>query len=211
MIATAFRETALALSKALAEAAIDHAGFEPPLAVCELRKCRATCCHDGVILSKEEAEVLGHEEEGIIELPDGRFKTATVSADSLELADGFPAQFPKTRCVFLDQEHRCKWQLKAVEEGKHPWYYKPISCWMHPLLLKRESGRPILTIVSREEDSAGFASFTPCGKAGLGAAPAREALEMELKMLGEISGRDFYRELNAPPGFSSLANESTSG
>ncbi|MFT6862324.1 MAG: hypothetical protein ACJAVK_000882 [Akkermansiaceae bacterium] len=210
MTATVFRETALALSSALVEAAVDHAAFEVPLAICQLNKCRATCCHDGVILSKEEAQVLGQEGEGIIELPDGRFKTATVNAHSRKLADDFPAHFPKTRCLFLDHEHRCQWQLKAVEEGKHPWYYKPTSCWLHPLLLKRGSDRPVLTIVSREGDVAGFASFTSCGKAALGAPPAREALAMELKMLGEISGRDFYRELNAPPGFSSPANEMTS-
>jgi len=211
MTATVFKETALALSCDLVEAAVDHAAFEVPLAICQLNKCRATCCHDGVILSKEEAQVLGQEGEGIIELSDGRFKTATVSAHSWELADDFAAHFPKTRCLFLDHEHRCQWQLKAVEEGKHPWYYKPTSCWLHPLLLKRESDRPVLTIVSRERDVAGFASFTSCGKAALGAPPAREALAMELKMLGEISGRDFYRELNAPPGFSSPANEMTSG
>jgi hypothetical protein len=29
-------------------------------------------------------------------------------------------------------------------------------------------------------------------------------LAMELRMLGDLSGRDFYGELNAPPGFSSL-------
>ena len=211
MTTTAFRETALSLSRALGEAAVDHTAFEVPLAVCQLSKCRATCCHDGVILSEEEAKVLGKEGEGIIELADGRFKTEAVTADSSELADDFPSQFPKTRCVFLDQKHRCKWQLKAVEEGKHPWYYKPTSCWMHPLLLKREGDRPILTIVSREKDAAGFASFTPCGKAAAGALPAREALGMELEMLGEISGRNFYRELNAPPGFSSFAKETSSG
>lgn len=211
MNTTAFPETALALAQSLAEAAVDHGAFETPLAVCQLNKCRATCCHDGVILSDEEAGILAQKGRGIVELSDGRFKTATVSADSSELAEDFPAHFPKTRCVFLDEEHRCQWQLKAVSEGKHPWYYKPTSCWLHPLLLKRENDRPLLTILTRDRDQAQFASFTPCGKAAEDAAPAREALGMELKMLGEISGRDFYRELNAPPGFSCLANEITSG
>ena len=211
MTATAFRETAVSLSVALIEAAVDHEEFEMPLAVCQLTKCRATCCHDGVILSEEEARVLGGEGEDILRLSDGRLKTRAVDASEPELAEDFPDHFPRTRCVFLDSEHRCKWQLKAVEEGKHPWYYKPISCWMHPLLLAQKDGRPILTIVSPENDTVGFASATPCGKVSAGAEPARKALGMELKMLSEVSGRDFYRELNAPPGFSSFANESTSG
>lgn len=210
MTTTAFRETARTLSRALGEAAIDHAAFEAPLAVCQLNKCRATCCHDGVILSDEEARFL-EGEGGVMKLPDGRFKTRTMDADSSQLAENFPAHFPKTRCVFLDDEHRCTLQLRAVEEGKHPWYYKPTSCWLHPLLLQKREGRPVLTIVAREDDKAGFASFTPCGQAVAHASPAREVLGMELKMLREISGRDFYGELNAPPGFSSRANKMTSG
>jgi hypothetical protein len=98
-----------------------------------------------------------------------------------------------------------------VEEGRHPWFYKPTSCWMHPLILRSEGGRPVLTLLTREQDEAAFATFTPCGKSEKTASPARESLKMELEMLGAISGRDFYGELNAPPGFSSEANEITSG
>lgn len=199
------------MALSLAEAAVDHGRFELPLPVCELAKCRATCCHDGVILSPEEAEILQRDGEGIIRLEDGRFKTETVEASAEQLAEDFPDHFPKTRCVFLDDQHRCLWQIRAMEEGKHPWFYKPTSCWMHPLILKNEGGRPLLTLLSRGQDDAGFASFTPCGRSKSTAAPARESLKMELEMLGAISGRDFYRELNAPPGFSPEANEMTSG
>lgn len=204
---TIFQETVRELAGQLAEAAVDHEAFERPLPVCELSRCRATCCHDGVILSKEEADVLVGlgGEEGVVELEDGRRKTRTIVAKEEELAEDFPSHFPKTRCVFLDAKHRCKWQLRAVAEGKYPWYYKPTSCWLHPVLLGMRDGRPFLTIRSREEDDAGFASQTPCGRATAGAASAREALAMELKMLGDLSGRDFYGELNAPPGFSSRA------
>ena len=154
-----------------------------------------------MILSSEEAEVLGRDSEGIIELGDGRLKTETVVVPSDRLADDFPGHFPKTRCIFLDEKHRCLWQLRGVKEGKHPWFYKPTSCWMHPLTLKAEAGRPLLTLLSRSEDEAGFATFTQCGRSKVGAPPARESLKMELEMLGLISGRNFHGELNGPPGF----------
>ena len=79
---TIFHETVKGLALALTEAAVDHHAFEKPLPVCELARCRATCCHDGVILSSEEAEVLGRDSEGIIELGDGRLKTETVVVPS---------------------------------------------------------------------------------------------------------------------------------
>lgn len=208
---TIFRETVKGLASSLAEAAVDHRAFEMPLPVCELAKCRATCCHDGVILSPEEAEVLSRESEGVIELEDGRFKTEIVAASSDRLAENFPDHFPKTHCVFLDEQHRCLWQLRAIKEGKHPWFYKPTSCWMHPLILRNEAGRPLLTLLSRDQDKAGFATFTPCGRSEASAPPARESLKMELEMIGAISGRKFYSELNGPPGFSSEANDITSG
>lgn len=192
---------------------MDHEAFEQPLPVCDLTKCRATCCHDGVILSEEEADILSKlgGGEGIELMQNGRNKTRTVPAGSDQVALDFPAHFQKTRCVFLDDQHRCSWQLKAVEEKKHPWYYKPSSCWLHPLLISRKDGRPFLTLLSRANDDQAFATHTPCGKYQQGAPPARESLAMELRMLGDLSGRDFYGELNAPSGFSSRANENTSG
>lgn len=195
MIPRAFPNSIAQLARQLQEAAVDHEVFEMPLPLCQLHECKATCCHDGVVISDEEAEVLGEE---IVTLPDGRKKTRTVEASIDQRADDFPAHFPKTRCVFLDDQHRCEWQLKSVAEGKHPWFYKPISCWMHPLLVSERDGRPLLTLRHPEKDEANFATHTPCGKLTEGADPARVTLKMELEMLTEISGRDFVRELNAP-------------
>lgn len=201
---TIFKETARALARQLAEAAVDHRAFEKALPVCELTKCRATCCHDGVILSQEEADVLQEldDKDGIEIRKNGKIGTKTVKARNEELGLKYPEHFAKTRCVFLDEQHRCEWQLRALSEGRHPWFYKPFSCWLHPLLIEQREGRPLLTIRSREDDQAAFASHTPCGQSTEGAPPARESLAMELEMLGELSARDFYTELNAPPGFS---------
>ena len=195
MTVSAFPRSIQTLARQLQEAAVDHEAFEIPLPLCHLQECRATCCHDGVMVSDEEAEVLGR---GVIELADGRKKTETIPASGEQLAENFPNHFSKTRCVFLDEQHRCMWQLKSVEERKHPWFYKPISCWMHPLLVAEQDGRPVLTVRHPERDETNFATHTPCGQLMAGADPARMTLKMELEMLSEISGRDFLRELNAP-------------
>ena len=198
MNAIRFGQTAGRLARLLVEAALDHAAFEQPVSLCKLSACRATCCHDGVILSEEEARILGEHSDGI-ENREGQWRTKTREANQSELAIEFPTHFPRTRCVYLDDQHRCEWQLRSVQEGGHPWFYKPISCWMHPLILKEREGRMVLTLLSEEEDSNRFASFTPCGRSRRGGVPAREGLRAELEMLGAISGRDFYGELNAPP------------
>lgn len=197
---TIFEETAGDLGRQLREAAVDHEAFERGLSVCDLQSCRATCCHDGAILSEEEAEILSRMDDrsGVVTLDDGRVKTKTEEAAEADMAGGFPDHFSKTRCVYLDDQHRCHWQLKAMEEGRHPWFYKPTSCWMHPILLARREGRPLLTILSREEDKAGFASHTHCGRVDECSRPAREGLSMELEMLELLSGRNFVAELNAP-------------
>ena len=197
---TAFSETANQLAQQLQESALDHLAFEQRLPLCELAKCRATCCHDGVVLGGEEAKVLSSlgGGDGLMQLPDSSWKTKTVRSTDDELAEDFPDHFPKTRCVFLDSEHRCTWQLRAMEEGKHPWFYKPTSCWMHPVLLTRRNDRPLLTILNSSQDRKRFASNTPCGRENATASPARESLKGELEMLSSLSGRDFYGELNAP-------------
>jgi len=197
---TAFNETTKLLAWQLREAAIDHPAFEQRLPLCELTKCRATCCHDGVVLEKEEFEVLSAQggAEGLLQLQNGSWKTKTIPASGDELAENFPAHFPKTRCVFLDNEHRCYWQLKAMEEKRHPWFYKPTSCWMHPVLLSLQNDRPLLTILSANQDRDEFASQTPCGREISTAPQAKVGLKGELAMLSEISGRDFSGELNAP-------------
>lgn len=194
MTVSAFPQSIAQLARQLQEAAVDHEAFEMPLPLCRLHECKATCCHDGVVLSDEEVGVLGHD---VISLPDGRKKTRTIATTSDQRADDFPEHFPNTRCVFLDDQYRCQWQLKSVSEGKHPWFYKPISCWMHPLLIENQDGRPLLTIRRLEHDVTNFATHTPCGRMTSGAQPARKTLKMELEMLTEISGRDFLRELNA--------------
>lgn len=220
---TAFRETAAQLRERLREAAVDHASFERPIQLCELESCRATCCHDGVFLSDEEAAVIetliaANSErlasygvdvsaKSLFREGDGPCRTAVRPVATAELAEDFPAHFPKTRCVFLDDQHRCALQRLSDDLGCSSWFYKPIGCWMHPLTLRpvqRGDARPVLRLPGAEDDPlrsagyAGFASCTPCGRVCEAGRPAREILGAELATLSAIGERDFVSELGAP-------------
>ncbi|MBK1830632.1 DUF3109 family protein [Verrucomicrobiaceae bacterium R5-34] len=223
MALTAYQQTAEVLREQVHEAVLDHEAFEQKVRACELDRCRATCCHDGVYLSQEEAEglqrlLVDHADtfkdyglslpvEPIVSVRGGRsLKTATREADDGELADDYPAHFPKTRCVFLDRQGRCGIQRLAMEQGGEPWFDKPLTCWIHPIVVQpsnRERSRPVVTLVSPENDPQkskgypGFASCTHCGRPDEGGKKARQVLATELEMLGAIAGRDLLGELNA--------------
>ena len=207
------------------EAAVDHEAFARPLRVCELSRCRATCCHDGVVLGEEEATGIreeveehrgvldaygwsGGEGEPVVRM-DGKLRTATRRAEESELAEDFPAHFAKTRCVFLDPEHRCVLQRLATDTGNHPWFWKPVSCWLHPVIVQSASrgARPVITVLGRDEDEAGFASCTHCGREEPGGDPAGVVLGGELEVLGDLGGRDLLGELGSA-GFQPAVGDS---
>ena len=223
MSVTAYQETAELLGRQVREALVDHPAFAAKVRACELERCRATCCHDGVYLSTEEADgvrkLLAENREKFLSygltLPDdailsvrgGRsLKTATRLADEGELATDYPAHFPKTRCVFLDREGRCGIQRLSMELGRSPWFDKPLTCWIHPIVIlpeTRERPRPVITLVSPENDPQksadypGFASCTHCGRPDNDGEPASGVLAAELEMLSKVSGRSLLSELNA--------------
>ena len=196
------------LRASLRQADIDHAAFAQPLALCDLATCRATCCHDGVVLDAEEVTrlspliqelapygIVGGPTELFQNQSNGQTKTATRSSLAHERATDFPNHFPQTRCVFLDSEHRCTWQRLALDRGEAPWFYKPVSCWMHPVaLVPGEPSR--LTIAGDPKSPVDFASNTHCGRPCQAGRPARDTLREELRLLSEIAGRDFLREMS---------------
>ena len=223
MAHTVYTETSEVLREQVRSAVLDHEAFEVKIVPCELSRCRATCCHDGVYVSEEEARGIKRMVAGgcfdgfglslpempILSVRGGRaLKTATRPAESGELAEDYPEHFPQTRCVFLDREGRCGIQRWSMQEGRAPWFDKPLTCWIHPIVIlpvSRERSRPVITLVSPENDPQravgylGFASCTHCGRPDAMGVPARVALRDELKMLSDISGRDILGELNALP------------
>ena len=202
---TAYPELEKELARQVREAALDHQAFETPLHLCELSRCGGMCCHDGVFLGSEEATVIAAlvEDDEPFERRGGRLKTRTTSALDSQLGEGFPSHFLKTRCTFLDENHHCFLQKKALKAEKHPWFWKPFPCWLHPMTFMRDEGsrRPILTLPTagkdpqRSENYPGFASQTPCGQLREGGQPAWRVLSEELRFLGLIGGRDLLGEL----------------
>lgn len=212
---TAFADTASHVQQLLAGAEVDREALSRPIRRCELAKCRGTCCHDGAYLNPDEAALIPmlvdeHRDffEGIgLDLPAkpvrygssqgvSGLKTATRPAPMSELAEDYPEHFARTRCVFLDADARCGLQLLATALGEHPWFYKPFTCWMHPLTI--EDG--VLTLHDRQSDPQnltdypGFISQTHCGRADACGEPAFEVLGEEIAALGEIAGRDLLSD-----------------
>ncbi len=189
------------------EAALDHESFQTPIRACELSRCRGMCCHDGVFVGGEERRVIAELLEGVegdyFEEKEGRWKTRTLTAREDQLGEDYPSHFPRTRCQFLDENHHCRLQSRALKEEQHPWFWKPFPCWLHPLSFRREaaSGRPVLSLPRLGKDPAaepgydGFASCTTCGRAESTGEPAWQVLAPELSFLSELSGRDLLREL----------------
>ena len=84
-----------------------------------------------------------------------------------------------------------------MREGKHPWYYKPFTCWLHPIKLS-ESGIRLYDETSdpnKLPNYDGFVVRTFCGRTEAGGRPAVEVLKEELEFLGKLIGRDLIAEV----------------
>ncbi|MCB1230769.1 MAG: hypothetical protein KDN19_10910 [Verrucomicrobiae bacterium] len=223
---TAFQDTFRSLRELVREMEIDFQALTNPLQRCDLGRCRGTCCHDGVYLDPDEVSVLTDlltEHRSDIEalgatLPEtpivhGEWrdvcsgpKTATRPEPMSQMAENYPAHFPDTACVLLLSDARCALQQFATDRGLDPWFFKPATCWLHPLSIESfdDDRPPLLTLHDRESDPqtfpdyAGFVSRTPCGLPALGnGRPAWEILSPEIARLGEIGGRDLLGEIRA--------------
>ena len=183
--------------------------MELRLKSCNVRACEAMCCHDGVYLDSEEEAALHAvvQQEPALRalLPDtyiveghwngehlGR-KTATRPHEYKN--PGFPAHFPRTRCVFADSVGFCELEKLARGRGEHPWIYKPFTCWLFPLELD-DDDQPCPPPVRQQDDPyrtaayPGYATQVGCGRHDPEGLPWRLALEKELRYLAERSAED---------------------
>lgn len=218
----AFDETAAALGELVRQSEIDLPALSRKISRCDLGACHGVCCHDGVFLGRDEAEIIGllclenradFEALGL-DLPEPVIvfdnwrdlisgpKTATRPKPMSALVEDYPEHFPDTACVFLKDDNRCGLQQFAADRGHHPWHFKPATCWIHPLsLVQRTGAPPLLTLFDRENDPQnlpdydGFVSRTHCGRTDECGQPAFEALSEELAMLGQLGGRDLLGEI----------------
>lgn len=176
------------------------------------------CCYHGAHVNEEQAQVLQRlaQEEGAyfasigVVLPEtviveGHWrgqpsggKTALKPWGFRALVEGFPAHWEETACVFLTPEGYCGLQALAASKGLHPWYFKPFTCWLHPIVIPEDCG-----IMIYEEsndptiypDYPGFNTVTPCGALAPEGLPAHEVLAPEIAFLGAMLGRDLLGEI----------------
>lgn len=214
---TGFPATARAVRQAFAGARLDAASFGRPLSPCSLAACGGTCCYDGVYVNPEVAAVLEHlahreapffrsvgldlPDPVIVEEPgeDGASypRTALRHEPFHREVEGYPEHFADTACAFLLADARCGLQVLAEARGLHPWHYKPMACWLHPISLSPEEVvlHDAATDPYAEGGCGGFSSATPCGRTDPCGRPAARVLRPELEHLGAWLGRDLLAEL----------------
>jgi len=186
------------------------------LKTCDIGACEAMCCHDGVYLDAGEEARLRRLVEGSSELRqhlpteyvvegwwNGRyFGRKTATRPFTYRSTGYPAHFPRTRCVFADDLGLCALQKLAVRRGHHPWHYKPFTCWMFPL--SEENGAAVPPSADPRDDPyrvpgyAGYVSVVPCGRHDPAGRPWRETLAQELA---------HFERVKALPDFGSLPTD----
>jgi hypothetical protein len=212
---TAFKGAEASLRERLRNARINADEFQRKLTRCSLTTCRGNCCYDGASvddqtaavveqlaseratdfesmgLSLPEKVVVSSEWHGVV----GK-KTATRPFPYRSLVDGYPEHFNETACVFLLDDGRCGLQILATQDHKHPWYYKPFTCWLQPIKIS-DSGIRLYdedTDPFKFPDYDGFVIRTFCGRTELCGVPAAEALKEELEFLGKLLNRDLLKE-----------------
>jgi hypothetical protein len=206
---TAFSKSAVSVRERYSDARINPVEFERKLSRC-WPSCKGMCCYCGVSVDDDTAEILAElakrrssdfQEMGL-DLPNvvvaGNI-TAVKPRPFRSILPGYPEHFRESACVFLTDDARCGLQVLGERLGKHPWYYKPFSCWLFPIKLAEGQIR----LFDEKTDPfcysgyEGFVSRTFCGRTSNDGLPASAALISQLDFLGRLLGRDFRDELAA--------------
>jgi len=220
---TAHTETAEFVAQLVRDARLDKAALNKPLTRCDLSQCQGTCCHDGVYLESDEADTLrklasdkaAFFKDLGLDLPKkvvvyGKWrdesagpKTATRAEPMSKNTPDYPGHFPDTQCVFMLDDRRCSLQVLAESERRHKWFYKPFTCWLHPIAISGSGGIAEITLYDRKTDPHnfsdydGFVSRTPCGQIRENcSAPAWQVLDEEFEILEKLSNRPLRKELS---------------
>ena len=223
---TAYPKAEKSLQDRLMDATVDISSFKQKLSRCSLAKCQGMCCDDGVYVEQETAETIqkvSEENQDFfkdigLELPEpvivqgewkglaSGLKTATKKRNFSFTIQDYPTHFEDTACVFLTKEGRCGLQVFAEFTGLHPWYYKPFTCWMHPISITTNEDKTANIIIHNDttdpcklKDYDGFVTRTLCGEITQNGQSAYITLHSELTFLSEIVGRDFLKEIPTAP------------
>jgi hypothetical protein len=147
----------------------------------------------------EELPVSKNEWEGLCSVK----KTALKEKPFSSLINDYPSHFQNTACVFLLDDSRCGLQELSKAKGLHPWYYKPFTCWLFPILIAPGENQPQISLPSPETepwylpeyDFDGYFTKAFCGKPSECGQLGYILLQEELKFLSEIVGRNFVQEI----------------
>jgi len=185
------------------------------------------CCYGGVSVDDSTAAVLQElsidrasdfREMGldlhqqVVEATEWKGTPANITALKLRpfrsLVSNYPAHFEETACIFLMDDARCGLQILANRDGKHPWYYKPFSCWLLPIKIWNSEIRlfDLSSDPFKFSNYDGFISRSCCGQTSATGLPAAEVLKPELEFLGQFLGRDLVAEA---AGLTETRNDAT--
>jgi len=105
-------------------------------------RCNGECCYYGVYTDKAEHEKIISLKDKLIPLMD---ETQSKNVDDWfeepEADDDFESgiavgtEVINGKCTFLDKNGLCVIQSLAINEGKHPWEYKPLYCYLFPITI----------------------------------------------------------------------------
>ena len=165
--------------------------------------CAGMCCYDGSFVEPDEEQALlllleSRRETlsqwvSIPEVPfvDSRWpnrgrQTALVPHTFPDSA-GLPPHFTTGKaCFLLTTDGRCSLELAARAEVKHRWHYKPIACWLFPIVAEYDGENMFRLYSERDEpytsDSyPGFVGYSKCSRTNDTGREARRALSEELE------------------------------
>jgi hypothetical protein len=155
-----------------------------------------------VIIDDEEYEYLPvteREWKGLCSIK----KTAIKDKQFANIVSAYPKHFTNTVCVFTLDDGRCGLQVLGEAKGLHPWYYKPFTCWIFPILIAPGEGTPEIALPSPETEPwhlpdynyDGYFTKTFCGRPSDCGQVGYILFQKELKFLSDIVGRNFVQEL----------------
>jgi len=105
-------------------------------------RCNGECCYYGVYTDKAEHEKILSLKDKLIPLMD-ETQSKNVSEwfeepepdDDFESGIAVGTEVINGKCTFLDKNGLCVIQSLAINEGKHPWDYKPLYCYLFPITI----------------------------------------------------------------------------
>ena len=105
-------------------------------------RCNGECCYYGVYTDKAEHETILTLKDKLIPLMD-ETQSKNISEwfeepqedDDFDSGIAVGTQVINGKCTFLDKNGLCVIQALAINEGKHPWDYKPLYCYLFPVTI----------------------------------------------------------------------------